>query len=90
MDGTLNQVVYLLNLSKELDNNLKTSEIMSIIPGAICVGGVFFLNFGIISAIVLYNLGLLASVSNALLPFVKDKAATHFSLPKQLTAQAST
>lgn len=74
MDGTLNQVVYLLNLSKQLDSNLKTSEIISIIPGVICVGGVFFLNFGIMSAIALYNVGLLVSVSNALLPFVKDKA----------------
>lgn len=89
MDGTLNQVVYLLNLSKQLDSNLKTSEIISIIPGAICVGGVFFLNFGIISAIVLYNVGLLVSVSNALLPFVKEKAKD-FSFTKQLTAQPST
>lgn len=71
MDGTLNKLVPLLNIAKDLDRNLTTSTIMTVLPGVICVGGVFFLHFGLISAITMYSVGLLASVSNAMLPRLK-------------------
>ena len=59
---------------------------MIIVPGIISVGGVFFLHFGLVSSLTLYNLGLAARVSNGLLPLLKHQRAiynvresTHFS-----------
>ena len=71
MDGTLNQLICLLDLAQTLERNLSTSVIMTIIPGVLCIGGVFFFHLGILSSIMLFNLGLAASVSNALLPLIQ-------------------
>lgn len=43
---------------------------MTILPGIICVGGVFFLHFGVLSGMILYYGGLVVSLSNALLPLI--------------------
>ncbi|MGB0388285.1 MAG: hypothetical protein ACPGWR_25995 [Ardenticatenaceae bacterium] len=47
---------------------------MTIVPGIICVGGVFFLHLGVVSAIIWYNIALWASISNALLPSLRHAA----------------
>lgn len=72
MDGTLNNVIGLLDIAQNLDTNLSRGTIMTIVPGIICVGGVFFIHLGVVSAILLYNIALWASVLNALLPSVGD------------------
>ena len=73
MDGTLNNLVALLDLSKELDQNLTSNTVLSILPGMICIGGVFFFHFGLVSSIIVFNMGLAASVANALLPLMKHQ-----------------
>ena len=73
MDGTLNQFIRLLDIANELDSNLSRSSIMTIMPGVICVGGVLFFHFGIVSSLILFNMGLAASVSNALLPLIRHQ-----------------
>ena len=69
----VNQLIPLLDIANELDANLTRTTILTVLPGLICVGGVFFLHFGLVSAIMLYNIGLAASVSNALLPLIKHQ-----------------
>ena len=73
MDGTLNQVIPLLDIAETLDRNLSSSVMMTIIPGVACIGGVFFFHLGILSAITFFNIGLIASVSNALRPLIKHQ-----------------
>ena len=73
MDGTLNQFIRLLDIANELDSNLTRSTIMTVVPGIICVGGVWFLHFGIVSSVILFNMGLVASLSNGLLPLIKHQ-----------------
>ena len=73
MDGTLNQFIRLLDIANELDTNLTRSTIMTVVPGIICVGGVWFLHFGIVSSVILFNMGLVASLSNGLLPLIKHQ-----------------
>ena len=72
MDKTLNKLTDLFKIANELEYNLKKGFIMTIVPGAICVGGVFFLGFGVLSSIVLFNLGLIAGTSNAMLPVINN------------------
>ena len=73
MDGTLNKLIPLLQIAQDLDRNLKQSTVMTVLPGIICVGGVFFLHFGLVSAILLYNTSLISSVSNAMWPLFKHQ-----------------
>lgn len=77
MDSSLKQLLSLLDMANSLDANLKRGTIMTVVPGIICVGGVFFLHFSLLSAILLYYGGLAASISNAMWPLLKtqDKVA---------------
>lgn len=72
MDGTLKQFICLLDIAYELDASLTRSTIITIIPGIICVGGVWFFHFGIVSSVILFNLGLVASLVNGLLPLIRQ------------------
>lgn len=71
MDSSLNQLDYLLDLAQRVDNNMKKNLLSTIVPGAICIGGAFFLHFGILSAIAFYNVGLVTGVANAMSPMIK-------------------
>lgn len=72
MDKSLVHLPDLFYLANELDNNMRNNLAITIIPGIICIGGVYFLNFGIIAATLLYNAGLAVGVANAMLPAIKN------------------
>ncbi len=73
MDGTLTNLNLLFDIASDfelnMDNNLKTS----VIPGIICLGGVFFLNFGLFTGMIIYNLSLLAGLVNAMIPLLQHQ-----------------
>ncbi len=73
MDGTLKQLKQLFEIADELESNLKTCFIGTIIPGLICVGGVWFFHWGILTAMMSYYAALVFGVSNAMLPLVKHQ-----------------
>lgn len=68
MGQDLNQLLSLFELSSQFDRNMHTSFMTTLVPGVICVGGAFFLRFGIFTSIMLYNVGLIAGIGNAMLP----------------------
>ncbi len=72
MRQNLAQLPQLLEIADELDTNMKHGLLTTIVPGVFCVCGVYFFNFGIFAAIVLYNVGLAAGVLNALYPRLMD------------------
>ncbi|PWQ99247.1 heavy metal translocating P-type ATPase [Leucothrix arctica] len=75
MDGSLNYLNHVFDLSNEYDNNLRNSY-HSVLGGSLlCVGGVFFFHFGIFSALSLQALTLMSSVGNAFLPLLKGADA---------------
>ncbi|RKZ91160.1 MAG: hypothetical protein DRR19_07990 [Candidatus Parabeggiatoa sp. nov. 1] len=53
---------------------MRTGFVTAIIPGVMCVGGVYFFHIGVITAGVLYNLSLGAGVGNAMLPKLRSKS----------------
>lgn len=71
MDKSLNHLPYLFDLANNLEKNMKANLATTIVPGIICIGGVYFLHFGIIAATLLYNAGLAAGVANAMSPTIK-------------------
>jgi hypothetical protein len=46
---------------------------MTIVPGVIVIGGVFFFHFGITIASILYTGGLAAGMGHSMLPLVKHR-----------------
>lgn len=75
MDGSLNHLDHIFDLSQRFDNNLRTG-FRTVIGGSVmCAGGVFLFHFGIFSALTLQALTLIASVGNAFLPALKGNRA---------------
>jgi Cu2+-exporting ATPase len=83
MDGSLNHLDTVFDLSQRFDDNLNTGFRTVMGGSAICVGGVFLFHFGIFSALALQSLTLIASVGNAFLPRLKANIAKP-SLPGSL------
>ena len=73
MDGRLTHLSSLFQLAQDLNANLERTLALTVGPGLVCVGGIFFFHFGILSSVLLFNLSLLASVTNALLPLIQSE-----------------
>ncbi len=73
MDQSLKQLVYLLDLAKEFDKTIQTAFITTLLPGAVCIGGVFFLGFGLVASEVLYQIGLYSGLGVAMKPILTQK-----------------
>ncbi len=71
MNQSLSQLDTLFQIAHDLDTNMRSNLVITFGPGLFCVGGVFFLHFGILSAVALYNVSLVAGVTNAMLPWLQ-------------------
>jgi len=71
MDGTLNHLAQLFQLADEFRNSMRTNFITTIIPGAICIYGTYFLHFGVPMGMGLYYTSSMAGLSNSLWPLIK-------------------
>ena len=49
----------------------------SIIPGVICIGGVYFLHIGLVAGVGLFYVGAAAGLTNTFLPLLKDHQGEH-------------
>ena len=72
MDGTLEKLDRLFDIAADFESNMAMNFLTSVIPGIICVGGVYFLHFGLVSGLVLYNVSLTAGMVNAMSPILFD------------------
>jgi heavy metal translocating P-type ATPase len=81
MGGNLKNLEQLFELAKELESNLNTSLVATVVPGVMIISGVFFLHAGIVSAVVLYNCGLAAGVGNSMLPLWKHRKPENNEYP---------
>jgi len=71
MDGTLNPIELLFQLADEFEETMHTNFLTTIVPGVICISGVYFLHFGVATGIGLYYVGGALGISNTLMPLVK-------------------
>jgi Cu2+-exporting ATPase len=70
MDGTLSQLVPLFDIGQEFKTTLERGIVMSVLPGIVSIGGVFFLHWGIITTILLYQLNLGCNILNSMSPLL--------------------
>ncbi len=75
MDGGLSQLGQLFEIAEQFENNLWRTLMITILPGFISMSGVLFLNFGIITTILLNQVGLAVGMANTILPFIKKPQA---------------
>lgn len=73
LDGTLEQLYPLFELSDELKRTQKYDYLATSIPGVAGAAGVIFLGFGLPATLVLYMVGLGAGVSTAMWPKVSRR-----------------
>ncbi len=73
MDTTLEQLPLLFKLAAEMDENLKTTQALAIVPTLGIWTGVFFLHLGILGAVFIFEASLWVGIANALRPLLKYK-----------------
>ena len=47
MDATLNKLNQLFEIADDFEDNMRFNFISSVLSGALCIGGVFLLHFGL-------------------------------------------
>lgn len=72
MDGNLESFIKMLDLSREFESRQNTNMMISILPSALCMGGVFFFHFGLYMAMVLYYSGLTVGLGSSMRPLLKN------------------
>ncbi len=72
MDQSLNRLDYLLELAHKFDHTLQTGLLTTIVPGVICIGGVFVAGFGIYAAEILFQLGFFSGLGVAMKPLLSE------------------
>lgn len=71
MDESLKQLEGLFDISQNFNSTMKKSFRLSLVPTFIAAGGVLFLHFGLVSAIVLYYTGVGIGVGNSMVSSMK-------------------
>ena len=74
MDGDLDQLTALFDLADKYKDNMRGNYVASMAPGMVVIGGVFLLHFGVITSIMLYNIGLIAGIVNAMSPLLNGQS----------------
>lgn len=75
MTESLNQLPLLFDLGDQFGEHMRTNLMSCILPAAFTVGGVFFLHFGIVAAILSNQASLLLGVGNSIHPMLTYQQA---------------
>ncbi len=73
MSQNLSHLLTLLKLAQKLDKNMTTNLWLTLIPGVVCVGGVYLVHLGVAAAQMLFYGGLGAGVANGMMPLLEHK-----------------
>jgi Cu2+-exporting ATPase len=72
MNQNLTQLTEAFELASGFNENSRNTLMTTFVPGIVCVGGIFFLHFGIYSSILLYNASLAAGITNSMWPWLRQ------------------
>ena len=75
MDGSLNPLNRLFQFTDEFEHTMRNNFLISILPGAINITGVYLLHFGIAASMGLFYTGTTAGLVNTVLPLIKHQDA---------------
>ena len=75
MDRSLNELDYLLGLSYKFDTTLNFGFLTTVVPGVVCIGGVFIAGFGVYAAELLFQLSFFSGLGVAMTPLLTERQA---------------
>ena len=84
MDQSLAKLGDLLDLAANFDQTINHGFWTTMIPGVICIGGVFFLHFGIVAAELLFQLGFFTGLGVAMKPLLDEQKKQRTKEPDAL------
>ncbi len=73
MDGDLEKLETLFEISKDFENDMRGNYLNSVIPGVITLGGVFLFNFGLAGSMAVYFSSKLYGLMHCMLPLVQEE-----------------
>jgi Cu2+-exporting ATPase len=73
MDGDLNKLKSLFEISNAFEANMRTNYLISMVPGVICLGGVFLFHMGVVGGLVVYYTAKMVGLTNTMLPLIKHE-----------------
>lgn len=73
MDGTLAPLENLFALTDDFERTMKRNMVISLAPGAINIGGIYLLHFGVATSMVLFYGGTSAGLVNTIYPLLKHQ-----------------
>ncbi|MGB0385007.1 MAG: HAD family hydrolase [Ardenticatenaceae bacterium] len=76
LDGTLKQLGTLFELAKRFDLKHKSTFMMSLLPAILAMSGPFLFHSGLVTTIVLNQIGLLAALGRSMSPINENRAPT--------------
>jgi P-type E1-E2 ATPase len=85
MEDSLDKLLKLHDVSRDLHRNIRTSWGLIVVPNLICVAGAFFAGFGVMHSMVFNQIGGLLALGNGLLPLRK---AASVRAAKELRAKS--
>jgi P-type E1-E2 ATPase len=71
MEESLSKLLDLMDISKELDSNIKRSWKLILVPNLLCIFGAFTMGFGVMASVVTNNVAALGALANGMLPLKK-------------------
>jgi len=74
MEDSLNRLVDFMDISRQLNSNVRNSWRIILVPNLLCIGGAFFLGFGVMASVLANNVAAIAALANGLLPLRHLKA----------------
>jgi heavy metal translocating P-type ATPase len=91
MEESLGKLCALVDTARLLQDNIKTSWRLILMPTALCVAGVFFLRFGLWHSVLFTNVPILMALANGMLPLRRATAAAEqgtglFTVDRKLLA----
>jgi len=73
MDGTLSLLEPLFQLADEFERTMQRNLAISVVPGLIVIGGVYFFHFGIAAGMVIFYSSCTLGLTNVLLPLARHQ-----------------
>lgn len=73
MDGDLNKLKSLFEISKSFEANMRTNYLASMAPGVITLTGVFLFQMGLIGSLIIYFSSKIVGLTNTMLPLIKHE-----------------
>jgi len=71
MDGDLQKLKTLFEISQSFEANMHTNYLTSTIPGVISLGGVFLFNMGVVGGLTIYFTAKMVGLANSMLPLIE-------------------